>query len=133
MRRATGQASAWLYRSRSTVGARLIGFAIIGVVCILLMLVGVYVLASARTPKRPVEMDVSTRPSMWWADTRSIKDNTVTEVSIVRVDSHSREVLERRILEYLPNDSPDYVNLLDAAQDRAYDAGRKANLGLNRR
>jgi hypothetical protein len=115
------------------MAARLIGFIFIGLVLFALILVGTYMLSRSRSPKVKVELDVSTRPSLWWSDTRSIRSDTFTEVGIVRVDNHTHEVLERRVLEQLPNNGEDYAYRLDAAQDRAYDAARKANLGLVRR
>jgi hypothetical protein len=90
----------------------------------------VYQLAKSR-PKP--QLDVSSRPSMWWADNSTSPDGRHTIVGIVRVDNHTKEVLERRILTRINNDAPDYSAQFDAAYDRAYDAQRKANLGLNRR
>jgi hypothetical protein len=116
------------------VAARLIGFSILGIAALVCLLAAVYLVTRAldRSKAAP-ELDVSVRPSMWWADTKAIRNGTMTEVSIVRVDNRTHEILERRILDHLRNEDVDYSDQLDRAQDAAYEATRKANLGLNRR
>lgn len=113
--------------------ARLIGMGVLGLFMVVLILLGVYVFERSRQPKEIHELDVSVRPSLWWVDTRAIRDGTMTQVSITRVDNRTHEILERRILTNLRNDDIDYADQLDRAQDAAYEATRKANLGLTRR
>lgn len=115
------------------MAARIIGLSVLGVVLFVLLLAGVYLIAGVRAPVRHVEMDVADRPSLWWADTRSVVSDTATEVSIVRVDRDTHEVVERRILRQIPNAAPDYPTQLDTAQDWAHETSRVANLGLIRR
>jgi hypothetical protein len=83
-------------------------------------------------PSRPPELDVSRTPSMWFTDSRTI-DETHTEICIVRVETKTGVVAERRVLQRLANDDPDYRDALDKAMDAAYEAARVANLNLFRR
>lgn len=116
------------------MAARLIGFSILGLAAFALLLAAVYITARAldRNKVKP-ELDISIRPSMWWTDTRAVMSGTRTEVSIVRVDDRTHEVLERRILAQIDNADPFYGDWLDEHQDRAYEVARNANLGLVRR
>lgn len=114
------------------MAARLIGFGVIGLLILAAILIGAYVFAVRHQPPRR-ELDVSVRPSLWWADTDTVDGGSTTRVRIVRVDNKTHEVLEARTLGVIRNDRGDYVTALENAQDRAYEAARKANLGLVRR
>ncbi|SOD71013.1 hypothetical protein SAMN05892883_0619 [Jatrophihabitans sp. GAS493] len=116
------------------MAARLIGFAILGIVLFIALLAAVYLISKSRQPNGGRrEKDISVRPSLWWADSRAINEGHATEFSIIRVDQRTQEVLERRILSRIANSLPDYQARLDAEQDKAYEIARTANVGLYRR
>ncbi|SDJ00870.1 hypothetical protein SAMN05444157_1254 [Frankineae bacterium MT45] len=113
------------------MAVRLLADLIIGLGLFVLFLVIVYRWVAARND--PSEKDVSLQPSVWCVDTRAVANGMQTEFGIVRVAEKSGEILERRIMGRIRNDLPDYTVQLDAAQDRAYEAMRVANVGLRRR
>jgi hypothetical protein len=99
--------------------------------------VGIYRLAvgvrGSGAPRPPLpELDVSRTPSSWYTDSRTTEDG-YTEVCIVRVETKSGLIRERRVLRRLNNTDPDYPEALDKAMDEAYAAMRVANVNLNRR
>jgi hypothetical protein len=78
------------------------------------------------------ELDVSRIPSSWFTDSRTTEDG-YTEVCIVRVETKTGLIRERRVLRRLDNSEPGYPEALDQAMDEAYAAMRVANVNLNRR
>jgi hypothetical protein len=78
------------------------------------------------------ELDVSRTPSSWFTDSRTTDDG-FTEVCIVRVETKSGIVRERRVLSRLDNTAAGYTEALDTAMDEAYAAMRVANVNLHRR
>ena len=78
------------------------------------------------------ELDVSRTPSEWFTDSRTTDDGR-TEVCVVRVETRSGIVRERRVLRTLVNDSPGYKDELDQAMDDAYETMRILNVNLRRR
>jgi hypothetical protein len=78
------------------------------------------------------ELDVSLTPSSWFTDSRTT-DDEFTEVCIVRVETRSGIIRERRVLARLDNATPGYTEALDKAMDEAYAAMRVANVNLRRR
>ncbi len=104
---------------------------------IVAVVVGIYRLAvtglSSNRGRAPLpELDVSRTPSSWFTDSRTTDDGC-TEVCIVRVETKSGLIRERRVLRRLRNSDPDYSESLDKAMDEAYAAMRVANVNLNRR
>lgn len=116
--------------------ARLIIEVLLGLGLIIALLVASYRYASARqavaAPTPTPELDVSRTPSMWFTDSRSVGE-AQTEICIVRVETKTGVVRERRVLRRLDNDDPQYKDQLDKAMDDAYEAARVANLNLFRR
>jgi hypothetical protein len=100
------------------------------------VVVGFYRLAvgsappGARTPLP--EVDVSRTPSSWFTDSRTTSDGW-TEVCIVRVETKTGLIRERRVLRRLDNAESGYSEALDTAMDEAYAAMRVANVNLHRR
>jgi hypothetical protein len=80
----------------------------------------------------PPELDVSLTPSNWFTASRTTDDG-FTEVCIVRVETKSGIIRERRVLSRLDNSAPGYHEALDTAMDEAYAAMRVANVNLHRR
>jgi hypothetical protein len=107
--------------------------AIIVAVVVAIYRLAVTGLSSSNKGRAPLpELDVSRTPSSWFTDSRTTDDG-FTEVCIVRVETKSGLVRERRVLRRLRNSDPDYSESLDKAMDEAYAAMRVANVNLNRR
>ncbi|HEU5266123.1 MAG TPA: hypothetical protein VFU35_05460 [Jatrophihabitans sp.] len=99
--------------------------------------VGIYRLAvgtrASGAPRAALpELDVSRTPSSWFTDSRTTEDG-YTEICIVRVETKTGLIRERRVLRRLNNTDPGYSQALDEAMDEAYAAMRVANVNLNRR
>ena len=106
---------------------------LLGVVVIVAILVGTYLMAQSRQSAAPTpELDVSRTPSEWFTDSRTTTDG-MTEVCVVRVETKTGLVRERRVLRRLGNDSPTYKDELDKAMDDAYETMRILNVNLRRR
>ena len=106
---------------------------LLGVLVIVAILIGTYLIAQSRqgaTP--PPELDVSRTPSEWFTDSKTT-DNGMTQVCVVRVETKTGLVRERRVLRTLDNDSPTYKDELDKAMDDAYETMRILNVNLRRR
>ncbi len=117
--------------------ARVLVELLLGIAIIVAILVGFYRLAVggrivADSPALSPELDVSRTPSSWFTDSRTTEDG-YTEVCIVRVETKSGVIRERRVLCRLNNSEPGYSEALDKAMDEAYAAMRVANVNLNRR
>ena len=115
------------------MAVRLIAEIILGLLIIAVILFATYRFASARqvaTP--PPEVDVSRTPSEWFTDSRTTADGG-TEVCVVRVETRTGLVRERRVLRTLDNDAPGYKDDLDKAMDDAYETMRILNVNLRRR
>lgn len=115
------------------MAARLIAELVIGLALIIAILYGTYRYAAARqqVAGNP-ELDVSVVPSTWFTDSRTTEDGH-TEICIIRVETKSGVVRERRVLTRLENGADGYHAALDKAMDDAYAAMRVANVNLNRR
>lgn len=106
--------------------------AIIVAVVVAIYRLAVTGLSSSRGRAPLPELDVSRTPSSWFTDSRT-SDDGFTEVCIVRVETKTGLVRERRVLRRLDNTDPEYSDALDKAMDEAYAAMRVANVNLNRR
>lgn len=101
-----------------------------------LVVFGAILYASSRFARRRSgvlpELDVARTPSEWFTDSRTTDDGG-TEICVVRVETRTGLVRERRILSRLRNDDPEYKDRLDAAMDDAYGTMRVLNVNLRRR
>lgn len=113
------------------------GRVVVELVVVVLLLVGILVLTYKVSQARqsttpPPELDVSRTPSEWFTDSRTAEGG-MTEVCVVRVETKTGLVRERRVLRTLDNDAPDYKDQLDKAMDDAYETMRILNVNLRRR
>jgi hypothetical protein len=111
---------------------RLFGELIVGLLVIVAVLYAAYRFGQLRQATAPPELDVSRTPSEWFTDSRTTPDGS-TEVCVVRVETKSGLVLERRVRRTLNNEAPDYKDQLDRAMDDAYETMRILNVNLRRR
>lgn len=114
------------------MAVRLIVELILGLLVIAAVLWASYRFAAGSGGGGAPELDVSRTPSVWYTDSRAV-DGGFTEVGIVRVETRTGVIRERRTLTRLDNSVPGYSAALDAAMDEAYAAMRVANVNLNRR
>ena len=116
--------------------ARVLAELLFGLFLIIAVVYGTYRLAQLRPgappPAAPPELDVGRVPSEWFTDSRTTDDGR-TEVCVVRVETKSGLVRERRVLRRLDNEAPDYKDELDKAMDDAYETMRILNVNLRRR
>jgi hypothetical protein len=114
------------------MAARLFAELFIGLLIVVAILVATYRFTQARQGDSAPELDVSRTPSEWFTDSRTAEGGR-TEVCVVRVETRTGLVLERRVLRVLDNQSPDYKDQLDKAMDDAYETMRILNVNLRRR
>lgn len=115
--------------------ARTLAELFVGLLIFAAILLGTYWLAKSREPAgipATPELDVSRTPSEWFTDSRTTPDG-MTEVCVVRVETKTGLVRERRVLRTLDNDALDYKDTLDKAMDDAYETMRILNVNLRRR
>jgi hypothetical protein len=115
------------------MAARVFAELFIGLLAIFAILYATYRITQSRQiAPPPPELDVSRTPSEWFTDSRTTEDGH-TEVCVVRVETKTGLIRERRVLRTLDNDAPEYKDQLDKAMDDAYETMRILNVNLRRR
>ena len=110
------------------MAVRLILELVLGIALVVTILVGTYRYAASRPGVgNTAELDVSRVPSNWFIDSRTTADDH-TEVCIIRVETKSGLVRERRGLRRFENGVEGHHEALDKAMDEACAAMRVADV-----